>query len=152
MILGCADSRVPPEIIFDQNRGELFVVRVAGNFIEEDGLASIEYAVEILGSPLIVVLGHSGCGAVDATIKYVKEDAQLPGHLPQLVQSIKPAVELVRGKPGDVLANAIAANAAYNARKLAAATPIVSKAVADGRVKVVSAVYDLKSGRVEMVD
>jgi len=151
IVLGCADSRVPPEIIFDQNRGELFVVRVAGNFIEQDSLASMEYAVKVLGSRLIVVLGHSGCGAVDATIKYVKEDAQLPGHLPELVKAIKPAVLEVKGKPGDVLTNAIAANARYNAQKLAKAAPIVSKAVDDGHVKVVAGVYDLKTGKVELL-
>lgn len=151
IILGCADSRVPPEIIFDQNRGELFVVRVAGNFIEQDGLASMEFAVKVLGSRLIVVLGHSECGAVEATIGYVKEDAQLPGHLPELVQAIKPAVEEVKGKPGNMLENAIAANAKYNAMKLAKAGPIVSKAVDDGQVKVVAGVYDLKSGRVEIL-
>lgn len=148
IILGCADSRVPPEIIFDQNRGQLFVVRVAGNFIEQDGLASMEYAVKVLGSRLIVVLGHSGCGAVEASIQYVKEDAQLPGHLPDLVRAIKPAVEEVKGKPGDMLTNAIEANARYNAAKLSKAAPIVSKAVADGHVKVVSGVYDLETGRV----
>lgn len=151
IVLGCSDSRVPPEIIFDQNRGELFVVRVAGNFVNEDGLASIEYATKVLGTRLVVVLGHSKCGAVDATIDYVKEDAKLPGHLPELVAAIKPAVEEVRGKPGDMLANAIAANATYNARKLSNAKPLVSKAVAEGQVKVVSGVYDLETGQVKLL-
>jgi len=151
IILGCADSRVPPELIFDQNRGELFVVRVAGNFVTEDGLASIEYAVKVLGTRLIMVLGHSKCGAVDATIKYVKEGAQLPGHLPQLVAAIKPAVLSVRGKPGDLLENAIEANATYNAGKLANAEPIVAPAVQAKQVKVVGAVYDLKTGRVDVL-
>jgi carbonic anhydrase len=91
-ILSCADSRVSPELLFDQGPGDLFVVRLAGNFVDDDGLASLEYAVKFLGAPLLMVLGHSNCGAVDAAIKVVKEGAELPGHLPELVDSIKPAV------------------------------------------------------------
>ena len=92
-ILSCADSRVAPELAFDQGPGELFVVRVAGNFVDDDGLASLEYGVKFLGVPLIMVLGHTNCGAVEATIKVVKDNAKLPGHLPGLVRAIKPAVE-----------------------------------------------------------
>ena len=92
-ILSCANSRLSPELAFDQGPGELFVVRLAGNFVNDDGLASIEYGLKFLGIPLVVVLGHSNCGAVDATIKVVKDGAELPGHLPDLVNSIRPAVE-----------------------------------------------------------
>lgn len=95
-ILSCADSRVAPELVFDQGPGDIFLVRVAGNFMNEDGLASIEYALKLLGVPLIMVLGHSHCGAVSAAIKWVKEQAKLPGHLPQLVSTIKPAVEVAQ--------------------------------------------------------
>ncbi|MEE3327454.1 MAG: carbonic anhydrase [Myxococcota bacterium] len=150
IILSCSDSRVPPEIIFDQYRGELFIVRVAGNFVNDDGLASMEYATAVLGTRLVVVLGHSQCGAVDATINYVKEGTPLPGHLPELIDAIKPAVEEVKGQPGNMLANAIAANAKLNAQKLASSTPLISKAVEKGQVKVVAGVYDLKSGKVDI--
>ena len=85
-ILSCADARVGPEFIFDQGPGDLFVVRVAGNILEEEGLASLEYAAQFLASPLIFVLGHSQCGAVDAAIKVVKDNAKLPGHLPGLIE------------------------------------------------------------------
>ena len=90
VILGCADSRVAPELAFDQSRGQLFVLRVAGNSLNTDSLASMEFALEVLGTPLIMVLGHSACGAVDAAIDVVKQDAQLPGHLPELIDPIKP--------------------------------------------------------------
>src|SRR3712207_3984048 len=92
-ILSCADSRVSPELAFDQGPGELFVVRLAGNFVNDDGLASLEYGTRFLGVPLVMILGHSNCGAVSATIKVLQEGAALPGHLPELVNSIKPAVE-----------------------------------------------------------
>src|ERR1700749_4030286 len=92
-ILSCADARVGPELVFDQEPGNLFVVRVAGNILQDEGLASFEYAAQFLGSPLILVLGHSLCGAVDATIKAMKENATLPGHLPGLIDQIKPAVQ-----------------------------------------------------------
>ncbi len=95
-MLGCANSRVAPELAFDQGPGEVFVVRLAGNFVNDDGLASLEYGVRFLGVPLIMVLGHSNCGAVDATIKVLKDNARLPGHLPELVRSIEPAVEAAR--------------------------------------------------------
>ena len=91
-ILSCSDSRVAPELLFDQGPGELFVMRVAGNIVTPDLLASIEYGAQFLGAPLIMVLGHSGCGAVDAAIKVLKTKAVLPGHLPELITAIKPAV------------------------------------------------------------
>jgi carbonic anhydrase len=151
VVVACADSRTPPELIFDQNRGELFVVRVAGNFVNDDGLASIEFAVEVLGANLLVVMGHSRCGAVDATIGYVETGETLPGHLPLLVDAIKPAVRAAKGESGDLLTNAIAMNARLNAEKLANASPIISKHVASGRVRAVPTVYDLETGRVEVV-
>ena len=91
-ILSCSDARVGPEFLFDQGPGDLFVVRVAGNILQEEGLASLEYAAEFLGAPLIFVLGHSNCGALDAAIKVVKDNATLPGHLPGLIDQLKPAV------------------------------------------------------------
>lgn len=150
-ILGCADSRVAPELAFDQDRGQLFVVRVAGNFVNEDGLASLEYTTKILGTPLIMVLGHTRCGAVAATIDVVKENTQLPGHLPALVRAIKPAIDKVRGEPGDMLLNAIKANVLFNVNKLKNAAPIVSQLVEQGKVKVVGGLYHLKTGKVELL-
>ena len=96
-VLSCADSRVAPEYCFDVARGDVFVCRVAGNFASDDIVASFEYAVQVLNTPLIMVLGHDACGAVDATIKSVKDKTTLPGHLPALVDAIRPAVEAVQG-------------------------------------------------------
>ena len=127
-ILSCADSRVSPELLFDQGPGDLFVVRVAGNFVHDDGLASLEYAVKILGVPLLIVLGHTNCGAVDAAIKVVKEGAELPGHLPELIESIKPAVIAAQaGHPADLLATAIEENVKLNVKRLHADEPIVPR-------------------------
>ena len=151
VILGCADSRVAPELAFDQSRGQLFVLRVAGNSLNTDMLASMEYALAVLGTPLIMVLGHGACGAVDAAIKVVLDDAELPGHLPDLIAPIKPAVEAVRGRGGDLLANAIEENVRRTAAAVGAAGPIVAPLVADGTVKVVGAVYDLATGKVELI-
>ncbi len=151
-IVGCADSRVAPELLFDQGPGELFVTRVAGNFVNDDGLASLEYGVQFLGIPLIMVLGHSGCGAIDATIKVVRENAALPGHLPGLVGALKPAIEAaIAKKPADLLAEATAENVRQNVSRLNVATPIVSEFVATGKVKVVGGVYDIATGAVNLV-
>lgn len=151
-ILSCADSRVAPELAFDQGPGELFVVRLAGNFVNDDGLASLEYGAKFLGTPLIMVLGHSNCGAVDAAIKVLKDNVKLPGHLPELVRSIKPAVETAKAqKPANLLDAAIAANVALNVTRLKTAKPILSGLVADKKVQVVGAVYDLATGKVSLL-
>ncbi|MTW17746.1 carbonic anhydrase [Rhodoplanes serenus] len=151
-LVSCADSRVAPELAFDQGPGELFVVRLAGNFVDDNGLASLEYGVAVLGLPLIVVLGHSNCGAVAATIKVIQEKKELPGHLPQLVAALKPGVEAALArKPNDPLDEAIAENVRHNVRRLEQAGPIVAKAVADGKVKIVGGVYDIATGKVTML-
>src|SRR6202795_1939039 len=98
-VLSCADSRIAPEYAFDSGRGDLFVCRVAGNFANDDTVASLEYAVAMLGTPLILVLGHDSCGAVDATIKSLKDNVPLPRHLPSLVTSLTPAVKAASGRP-----------------------------------------------------
>ena len=148
-ILSCADSRVAPELAFDQGPGELFVVRVAGNFINEDGLASLEYGAVVLGVPFIMVLGHSKCGAVDATIKVVKDGTTLPGHLPSLTNAIRPAVIAAQAKqPADLLAEATAENVRLNVKSLLVAKPILSELVAAGKLKVAGAVYDIATGKV----
>src|SRR5216684_3476133 len=94
-ILSCADSRIAPEYAFDSGRGDLFVCRVAGNFANDDTVASMEYAVSVLAVPLILVLGHDACGAVDAVIKSIKDNTTLPGRLPSLVAALAPAVKAV---------------------------------------------------------
>lgn len=148
-IVSCADSRLAPEFAFDQGPGELFVVRVAGNFINEDGLASLEYGAAVLGVPFIMVLGHSKCGAVDATIKVVKDGSTLPGHLPSLTNAIRPAVIAAQAKqPADLLAEATAENVRLNVKSLMVAKPILSELVTAGKLKVAGAVYDIATGKV----
>jgi carbonic anhydrase len=150
-ILGCADSRIVPEYCFDTARGDLFVCREAGNFADDDIVASLEYAVQVLDTPLIMVLGHEACGAVDATIKSIKDGTTLPGHLPSLVAAITPAVKAVQDSPGDLLANAIRRNVTMNVEKLKTTPPILKAAADDKKIRVVGAVYALKTGRVELV-
>lgn len=149
-ILSCADSRIAPEYAFDSGRGDLFVCRVAGNFANEDTIASFEYAVANLGTPLIMVLGHDACGAVSATLKSIKDGVVLPGHLPSLVAHLAAAAKAGAAQPGDPLANAIRQNVIDTAAALKSASPILDAAVAQGRLKVVGAIYRLASGRVEM--
>jgi carbonic anhydrase len=150
-ILSCADSRIAPEYAFDTGRGDLFVCRVAGNFANDDTVASLEYAVAMLGMPLILVLGHDSCGAVDATIKSLKDNTTLPGHLPSLVAALAPAVKAVAQQPGNPLDNAIRQNVIDTVARLKAATPILSAAVDRGKLKVVGGIYRLRDGRVDMV-
>jgi carbonic anhydrase len=151
-ILSCADSRVAPELAFDQGPGELFVVRVAGNVVSPDLLASIEYAVHFLGTPLVMVMGHSSCGAVDAAIKVLKSKAQLPGHLPELIGQIKPAVLVAeKTQSGNLLDNAIKENARRQVARIVNSPPIMKKYAADRKISVVSAYYDIGSGKVSLV-
>jgi carbonic anhydrase len=154
VIVGCADSRASPELIFDQGVGDLFVVRVAGNVIGGTGVAlkgSIEYAVAELNVRLIMVLGHSQCGAVKAAIKHIESHDELPGSIGGLVDLIKPAVMAVKGKPSDPLENAIRANVESGVERLKGLEPILADPVKKGKVKVVGAIYDLRSGRVEVL-
>jgi carbonic anhydrase len=150
-VLSCADSRIAPEYAFDSGRGDLFVCRVAGNFASDETIASLEYAVAVLATPLILVLGHDKCGAVDATIKSLKDDKPLPGHMPSLASAIAPAVKAVLSKGDDLLENAIRQNVIDNVGKLKSATPILSAAVEQNKLKVVGGIYRLKSGGVELV-
>jgi carbonic anhydrase len=150
-ILSCADSRIAPEYAFDTGRGDLFVCRVAGNFLNTDVVASFEYTVSVLNTPLLMVLGHRSCGAVDAAIKSIRDGTTLPGHLPSLVEAIAPAIKDTQGKPGDALDNAIKQNVLLNVQKLKAATPIVEMFVAEKKVRVVGAIYNLEDGRIELL-
>jgi carbonic anhydrase len=159
VVLGCADSRVPPEIVFDQGLGDLFVLRIAGNIVDDAVLGSIEYAVEHLGTRLIVVLGHERCGAVSAAVQAARSSsmpgASQPGgehdHIGSLVQAIAPAVERVRDRPGDRLDLAIRANVAMVAGQLRGSTPVLAKSVKAGKLQVVGARYDLDTGVVALV-
>jgi carbonic anhydrase len=147
IILGCSDSRVPPEVIFDQGLGDLFVVRVAGNVADDIGIASIEYAVEHLGSRLIVVLGHERCGAVTAAVK----GGELPGHLPTLMTALKPAVDKSKGAAGDAVDNAMLANVELTAAQLRESKPLLAEMMEKGEIKIVGARYDLDTGAVELI-
>jgi carbonic anhydrase len=150
-ILSCADSRIAPEYAFDSGRGDLFVCRVAGNFANDDTIASLEYAVAVLNTPLILVLGHDACGAIDSTIKSLKDNTTLPGHLPSLVMALAPAVKTASGQGGDALANAIRQNVRDNVAKLTSAAPILGAAVEQKKLKVVGGVYRLTTGKVDLV-
>jgi len=150
IVLSCADSRVSPELTFDQSRGRLFVIRLAGNFLDDNGLASAEYGAAVLGASLIVVLGHSECGAIKATIDVITKNKELPGHLPALISYLKPPVEQALKQGGSVNA-AIRQNVATNVEKLKAAGPVIAPLVEEKKVEVVGALYDLRTGRVEFL-
>ena len=151
-ILGCANSRVAPELAFDQGPGELFVVRVAGNFVTPDGLGSLEYGVAVLGTKVIMVLGHTSCGAVDATVAALQKGNDLPGHIADLVRAMKPGIEPILKQPGDDLRQrAVVANVRANVQRLQESTPILADMIKAGKLRVVGAVYDLPTGKVTLV-
>ncbi len=148
IVLACSDSRVPPELIFDEGIGDLFVVRVAGNVSEPASLGSIEYAAEHLGVPLVVVLGHHRCGAVKAT---AEAKGAVPGNIGTLVKEIAPAVAEARKHPGKegLVDDAVHANVALVARQLTTESKVMAHLVHEGKVKIVTAVYDLETGGIE---
>lgn len=151
-ILGCADSRVSPELAFDQSPGDLFVVRVAGNFVTPEGLGSLEFGAAVLGTRLILVLGHSNCGAVNATVTALQEGNSLPGHIADLVDAMQPGIAPVLAHPGhDLGHNAVIANVRHNVERLRTAAPILSDLVAKRDLQIVGGVYDLATGMVNLV-
>ncbi|NYT03036.1 MAG: carbonic anhydrase [Methanosarcinales archaeon] len=143
-VVGCSDSRVPPEIIFDQGIGDLFVIRTAGQVMDDATLGSIEYAVEHLHVPLIVVLGHDSCGAVTAAV----EGGEAEGHLVSIVEGIAPAVEAA-GNESDVLNSAIDANIDMVVENLKSSQPILAQAASEGQVQIMGARYHLDTGMVD---
>ena len=149
-ILGCSDSRVPPEIVFDQGLGDLFVVRTAGHVVDHIVLASLEYAVEHLKVPLIVVLGHTRCGAVAAAVEGGEHHGHL-GHLGHLVEAIRPAVEKAEDDPAYVLDRAVRENVVRVVAELEASTPVLAHLVQGETLSIVGAVYTLETGRVEFL-
>jgi carbonic anhydrase len=154
VILACADSRVAPEIIFNQGIGDLFVVRVAGNIVNPANygiLGSIEFGVKALGAPLIMVLGHDSCGAVAGAIEALETGVKFPGSIQNIVTTIQPAVVKAKNQPGDLLHNSIISNVKLGVNKLNNSQPIIANMVKEGKVKVVGGNYDLKTGVVEIV-
>src|SRR5215470_3390437 len=149
VILSCSDSRVPPEIVFDQGLGELFIVRVAGNVINDEGLGSIEYTVAHLGTRLILVLGHQSCGAVDAAKKTIAAKGKAPGHIQSLVTAIKPAVEATAKEDLDAT---IKANVKHVVDTLRSSTPILKTAIDSGKIQVIGGYYSLDTGAVTFLD
>jgi carbonic anhydrase len=149
VILSCSDSRVPPEIVFDQGLGDLFIVRVAGNVINDEVLGSVEYAVDHLGSRLILVLGHQRCGAVDAAKQTIAAKGKAPGHIESLVAAIKPAVEATAN--GDLDAT-IKANVKNVVDSLRSSTPVLKTKVDSGQVQVIGGYYSLDTGAVTFLD
>jgi carbonic anhydrase len=143
-ILGCADSRVPAEIIFDQGLGDLFVVRVAGNVASGEAIGSLEYATSVLGTQLILVLGHTKCGAVKAAV----QGKPLPGRIGVFVEEIKPAVEIAIKKSGNLVENTVIANVQYQAEHLAERSTILGNLIKQGKLKIVGGHYNLSTGKV----
>jgi carbonic anhydrase len=149
-ILSCADSRVVPEIAFDQGMGDLFVVRVAGNVARTDEIASEEYAIALLKTPLLMVLGHERCGAVTAALNGLSAGGQWPGDIASLVLAIEPAVKASAGEAGDRLMNAVKANVRLQVDRLLGSS-VIAASVREGRLKVVGAYYDLDTGVISLV-
>src|SRR5262245_32164786 len=147
VILSCSDSRVPPELVFDVTLGDIFVVRTAGEVVDEVVVGSIEYAIEHLETRLIVVLGHQRCGAVSAAVSGAKET----GDIPNILKAILPAVEETKGQSGDRIDNAVRANARDIAKHLQSSGPIIAPRVQSGEVKIVAAYYSLDTRQVELL-
>lgn len=144
VVVTCSDSRVSPEILFDQGIGDLFVIRTAGNIIDDIGLGSIEYAVEHLKVPLVLVLGHERCGAVDATVK----GGEVHGHIKTIVSNINKAVDKARSKKGDLLENSIKQNVDNVVEQIRNSKPILENYSLKKKIKVLGAIYDLDDGTV----
>jgi carbonic anhydrase len=149
--VGCADSRVSPELLFDQGLGDVFDNRVAGNIVDDLLLGSIEFAVEEFGSPLIVILGHERCGAINATIDAIRTGGTAPGHIGTIVDALKPIIEPVLSQPGDVVDNAVRANIHAQAAQLIGRSELIAEHVAAGELRIIGARYDLDDGRVTLV-
>src|SRR5262245_627232 len=147
VVVSCSDSRVPPELVFDVSLGDIFVVRTAGEVVDAVALGSIEYAIEHLGTHLIVVLGHQRCGAVSAAVSGANET----GDIPYVLKAILPAVEETKGQSGDPIDNAVRANARDIAKRLQSTGPIIAPRVQSGEVKILAAYYSLDTGQVELL-
>ena len=145
-ILSCADSRVPAEIVFDQGIGDIFDIRIAGNIATPEAVGSIEYAVTLLSSPLLMVMGHERCGAVTAAV----QGEELLGDISTFVKAIKPAVDKVKNQAGDTVENAVVANVQYQIERLKR-SPLLSDRLNSGKLKIVGGRYDLDTGKVTII-
>ena len=153
VLVSCSDSRVPPELLFGRGLGELFIVRNAGNTVDTTALGSIQYAVAELGVPLVLVLGHERCGAVDAAVKVVKDNATFPGAIGQMIEPILPAVIKAQAQSGDLLDNAVRENVRRVVSRLRSATePLLLEPQRAGKLRIVGARYDLEDGDVDFFD
>jgi carbonic anhydrase len=151
-VLGCADSRVVPEMVFDEAPGQVFTVTVAGNFVNSDGLASFEFGAAVLGTKVILVLGHTSCGAVNATVQAVREGNSLPGSLAGPANAMKPGIEAVaRAGGADVERRAVEANVRHNVEVLRRSSPVLTPLIERGALAVAGGVYDLATGRVALL-
>lgn len=151
--ISCSDSRVPPELLFGRGLGEFFIIRNAGNTMDTVAQGSLEFAVAKLGVPLVVVMGHESCGAVEAAMAVVRENARFPGAIDRMIEPIIPAVLEARGRPGDPVANAVKANVSRVVRTLRQESDeLMLKPQRDGKLKVVGAYYELATGRVNFFD
>lgn len=149
-LVSCADSRVPPELLFGGlGLGELFVTRNAGNLVDTSVLGTLEYGAAVLGSPLVVVMGHQRCGAVAAACDVALKNASFPGSIGPMIEPIVPAALAVKDAQGDLVTNAVKESAKRTAARILEHSTIIAGLVKDGKVKVVSAYYDLDSGKVE---
>jgi len=156
IVITCSDSRLPPEIIFNQGLGEIFVVRVAGNIVAPHELGSIEYAIEHLGARLVMVLGHERCGAVTATYEAHEAGVHVEGNIGSLVESIEPAVVSAlahgaSGTKGEIVEECIVENIKLVSEQIEAQSPIVKEFIEKGEVKIVKAKYDLDDGIVTLI-
>ncbi|MBA4142160.1 MAG: carbonic anhydrase [Nitrosospira sp.] len=150
-ILSCSDSRVSPEFCFDEQRGDLFVARVAGNYLTSDFVATLEYAAVVLHAPLIMVLGHQHCGAVGAAINAVDNNEQFPGHIQAIASALAPAVRAAGNLTGERFDNVVRMNVIRTVTKLRKQPPILSRLVTMKKLLVVGGVYNLKTGKVDLV-
>ncbi len=152
VIVSCSDSRVPPEIVFDRGIGELFIIRAAGNLVDDFAMGSVEFGVAVAGAPLVVVMGHEACGAVKASMAQVDDPSNRPpGAISTLTDAIEPAVRDSRRMGGDPVEAAIEANVRRTVDQLGR-SPILSEAIAAGNLEIVGARYDLDTGRVTFYD
>lgn len=158
IILGCSDSRAPAEILFDQGLGDLFVIRIAGNIVAPSGVASVEFAAQHFGISLVVLMGHTGCGAIEAALASIsRPDDESLHHLSSIVDRVRPAIEpltmteLARD-PVALRRQCVRANVRAGANHLRHGSPLLERLVLDGRVLVVGAEYDLESGQVDFFD
>ncbi|WP_444927633.1 carbonic anhydrase [Microbulbifer sp. TRSA002] len=153
-ILSCSDSRIAPEYAFDITRGGLFVVRLAGNIASIDAIASLEFAVSVLNTPLIMVLGHQNCGAISGSISNIQKGLTLPGHIPHLVEEISPAVGLALSEKGKdkLLDRSVQENVRLNVAALKASPPVLGKLYTEKAIDVVGGIYNLETGRVDLLN